>query len=125
MQLRNGLLGRHHHLQQIGKRTFRTSRRNIHQTQSSRTKTQVRKMLFLQKTHTISWTSNFGRQHPTPTRKTRKYSQNASTKKPKGSKTVSWTSRLLQKTRSQICRHLKSTNSPNQKGCRILMDTRV
>ena len=57
--------------------------------------------------------------------KTRKYSQDASTKKLKGGETVSWTSRLLQKICSQICRHLKSTNSFNQKGCGIQMDTRV
>ena len=37
---------RHHHLQQIRKRTLR---RNIHPIKSSRTQTQVRKMLFLQR----------------------------------------------------------------------------
>ena len=125
MQLCNGLLGGHHYLQQVRKRTFRTSGRNIHQTQSSRTKTQVREMLLFQKTHTIPWTSNLSRWHSTSARKTRKYSQDASTKKPKGGKTVSQTSRLLQKIYSQICRHLKSTNSFNQKGCGIQMDTRV
>ena len=52
------------------KRTFRILRGNIHQTQSSRTKTQTRKMLLFQETHTIPWTSNLGRRHPTPTRKT-------------------------------------------------------
>ena len=54
--------------------------------------------------------------------KTRKYSQDASTKKSKGGKTVSWTSGLLQKICSQICRHLKSTNPFNQKGCGIQME---
>ena len=54
----------------IRKRTFRTPRGNIHQTKSSRTKTQAGKMLFLQETHTVPWTFNFGRWHPTPTRET-------------------------------------------------------
>ena len=40
-------------------------------------------MLFLQETHTVPWTFNFGRWHPTPTRETRKHSKNASTKNPK------------------------------------------
>ena len=125
MQLRNGLLRQHYYLQQIRKGTSRTFGRNIHQIQSSRTKTQVRKMLFFQMTHTISWTPNFCRRHPAPTRETQKHSQNASTKKPKGSETISRISRLLQKICSQICRHLKSTNTFNQKGCRIQMDTRM
>ena len=56
------------------KRTFRTFRGNIHQTKSSRTKTQARKMLLLQETHTVPLTFNFGRWHPTPTRETRKHS---------------------------------------------------
>ena len=76
-------------------------------------------------THTISWTPNFRRWYPAPTRETRKHSQNASTKKPKGSETISRTSRLLQKICSQFCRHLKSTNIFNQKGRRIQIDTRM
>ena len=60
-----------------------------------------------------------------PPRKTRKHSQNASSKEPKGSETVPWTRRLLQKICPQICRHFKSSNTPNEKGRRIQMDTRV
>ena len=105
MQLCNGLPGRHHHLQQVRKRTFRTLRRNIHQTKSSKTQTQTRKMLLLQKTHTIPWTLNLSRRNPTPTGETREHSQNASTKKPKRSETIPRPSRLLQKIHSQICRH--------------------
>ena len=107
------------------KRTFRTPRGNTHQAKSSRTKTQAGKMLFLQETHTVPWTFNFSRRHPTPTRETRKHSKNASTKKPKRSETISWTSRLLQEIHSKICRYLTSTNTPNQKRCRIQMDTRM
>ena len=54
-------------------------------------------MLFLQKTHPISWTLNLSRWHSTPPGKTRKHSQNASPKEPKGSETVLWTRRILQK----------------------------
>ena len=79
------------------KRTSRTPRGNIDQIESSRTQTQARKMLLLQKTHTISWISNLGRRHSTPTGETRKHSQNASTKKPKRSETIHQTSRLIQK----------------------------
>ena len=39
MQLCDGLFGQHNYLQQIQKRTFRTLGRNIHETESSRTKT--------------------------------------------------------------------------------------
>ena len=63
--------------------------------------------------------------HPTPPRETRKHSQNASSKEPKGSETVPWTRRILQKICPQICRHFKSSNTLNEKGCRIQMDTRV
>ena len=63
-----------HLLQPIRKRTFRTFRRNIYQAKSSRTQTQTRKMLLLQETHTVPWTSNLSRRHPTPTRETRKQS---------------------------------------------------
>ena len=56
MQLCNGILRGHHHLQQIRKRTFRTFARNFHQTKISRIKTEIRKMLLLQETHTIPWT---------------------------------------------------------------------
>ena len=42
--------------------------------------------------------------------------------KPKESKTISWTSRLLQKICPQIRRYLKSFNAPNEEGCRIQMD---
>ena len=60
-----------------------------------------------------------------PSRKTRKHSQNASPKEPKGSETVPWTHRILQKICPQICRHFKSSNTLNKKGRRIQMDTRV
>ena len=43
-------------------------------------------------------------------------------KKPKRSETISRTSRLLQKIRPQICRHLKCTNTLNEKGHRIQVD---
>ena len=54
-------------------------------------------MLFLQKTHPISWTLNLSRWHPTPPGETQKHSQNASSKEPKGSETIPWTRRILQK----------------------------
>ena len=63
------------------KKKILTPRGNIHQAKSSRTKSQARKMLFLQETHTVPWTFNFGRWHHAPTRETRKHSKNASTKK--------------------------------------------
>ena len=37
-------------------------------------KTQTRKMLLLQETHTVPWTLNLSRRDPTPTRETRKHS---------------------------------------------------
>ena len=40
-------------------------------------------------------------------------------KDPKGSETIPWPSRLLQKIRSQIRRHFKSTNTLNKKGHRV------
>ena len=46
--------------------------------------------------------------------KTGKYSKNASTQKPKGSETISWTSRLLQKICLQIRRYFESFNTPNK-----------
>ena len=46
-------------------------------------------------------------------------------KLPKGSETIPWTRRILQKICPQICGHLKSSNTPNKKGRRIQMDTRV
>ena len=46
-------------------------------------------------------------------------------KNPKGSETVPWTRRILQKICPQICRHFKSSNTLNKKGRRIQMDTRV
>ena len=58
------------------------------QTESSRTKTQTRKVLFLQKTHPVSRTLNIHRRNSTPTRETRKHSKNASPQKPKGSETI-------------------------------------
>ena len=100
---------------------FRNIRRNIYQTQSSRTQTQAREMLFLQKTHPISWTLN----PSTPPGETQKHSQNASSKEPKGIETVPWTRRILQKICPQIRRHFKSSNTFNKKGRRIQMDTRV
>ena len=96
-QLCNGLLRRYHHLEQVRKRTFRTLRRNIYQTESSRTQTQTRKMLFLQKTHTVPWTLNLSRRNTTTTGETREHSQDARTQKSKGSETIPWPSRLLQK----------------------------
>ena len=65
------------------------------------------------------------RRHSTPPRETRKHSQNASPKEPKGSETVPWTCRILQKISPQICRHFKSSNTLNKKGRGIQMDTRV
>ena len=65
------------------KRTFRTLRRDIHKTESSRTKTQTRKVLFLQKTHTISRTFNFGRRNPTPTRKLKSIAKMPAPRNPK------------------------------------------
>ena len=105
--------------------TFGTLRGNIHQIKSSWTQTQARKMLLLQEKHTISRTPNLRRRHPTSIIETRKHSQNASTKKPKRSETISRTSRLLQKIRPQICEHLKSTNTSNEKGCRIQVYSRM
>ena len=122
MQLCNGLLRRHHHLQQVRKTTLR---RNIHLTKSSRTQTQTKKMRFLEKAHTVPRTPNLCRQNSTPTRKTRKHSQDASIQKPKRSETVPWPSRLLQKICSQIHRHLKSTNTSNKEGRRIQVDPRM
>ena len=43
-------------------------------------------------------------------------------KKPKRSETISQTSRLLQEIHPKICRHLTSTDTPNQKRRRIQMD---
>ena len=43
-------------------------------------------------------------------------------KKPKGSETISQTSRLLQKICPQMCRYFKSFNTPNKKGHGIQMD---
>ena len=82
-------------------------------------------MLFLQKTHPISWTLNLSRWHSTPPGKTQKHSQNASPEEPKGSETVPWTRGILQKICPQICRHFKSPNTLNKKGRRIQMDNRV
>ena len=56
------------------------------------------------------------------TREAGKHSKNASTQKSKGSKTISWTSRLLQKIHPQVRGYLKSLNTSNKKGCRIQMD---
>ena len=88
-------------------------------------KLKLEKCCFFKKTHPISWTLNLSRRHPTPPRKTRKHSQNASPKEPQRSETVPWTHRILQKICSQIRGHLKSSNAPNKKGRRIQMDTRV
>ena len=82
-------------------------------------------MLLLQKAHTVPQTFNLCRRNPTPARKTQKHSQNASTQKPKRSETVPWTSRLLQKICSLICRHLKSSNTFNKEGCQIQVDPRM
>ena len=108
-----------------GKRTFRTLRRNIYQTKSSRTQTQTRKMLFLQKTRTVPWTLNLSRRNTTTTRETRKHSQDARTQKSNRSETIPWPSRLLQKIHSQICRHFKSTDTLNKKGRRVQVGSRM
>ena len=50
---------------------------------AARLKLTTRKMLFLQKTHTIPRTSNISRRNPTLARKTGKYSENASPRNPK------------------------------------------
>ena len=97
----------------------------LQQTKSSRTQTQTGEMLFLQEAHTISRTLNISRKKPAPPRKTGKHSKNASPKEPKGSETISWFSRLLSKIRTQVCRHFMSTNTPNQKECKIQMDPRM
>ena len=78
-----------------------------------------------QKTYTIPRTFDLIRRHPTSPRETRKHSEDASPKKPKGSETIPWTRRLLQKICPQIRRHLKSPNTLNQKGHGIQMDTRI
>ena len=88
-------------------------------------KLKLEKCFFFKKTHPISWTLNLSRWHSTPPGKTRKHSQNASSKEPKGSETIPWTRRILQKICPQICGHLKSSNTPNKKGRGIQMDTRV
>ena len=64
-------------------------------------------MQLLQETHTILRTLNLCRRNTNPTGKTVNYSKNASTEKPKRSKTIPWTCRLLQKICPQIRRHLK------------------
>ena len=45
-------------------------------------KLKLEKCCFFKKTHTVLWTLNLSRRSPTPTRETRKHSENASTKKP-------------------------------------------
>ena len=88
-------------------------------------KLKLEKCCFLKKTHTVLRTFNLSRRNSTTTRETRKYSQNASTKEPKGSETISWPSRLLQKVCSQICRHFKSTYTLDKKGCRVQVDSQM
>ena len=83
MQLCNGLLRQHHHIQQVKKGTLRTLRRNIHQTKSSRTQTQTRKMLFLQKAHTVSWTLNLSRRNSTLPEKLKSIAKMPAPKNPK------------------------------------------
>ena len=51
-------------------------------------KLKLEKCCFFKKTHPISWTLNLSRWHSTPTGKTRKHSQNASSKEPKESERV-------------------------------------
>ena len=83
-------------------------------------------MLFFQEAHTVSQTLNISRRNPTTSRETGKHSQNVSTQEPKGSKTISWLSRLLQKIRTQIHRHLQSSDTPNIKGCgKVEMDPQM
>ena len=79
-------------------------------------------MLFLQEAHTVFWTLNIDSRNPAAPRETRKHSQNASTKEPKGSETISCFRRLLPKICTQMRRHLKSTDTPNKKGYRVQMD---
>ena len=59
------------------------------------------------------------------TRKIRKHGDNASSKEPKRSETISWTSRILLKVCAWICRHIKGTNTPQKERCRIQMGSRV
>ena len=82
-------------------------------------------MLFLQETHTVSQTINISRRNPTTPREIRKHSQNVSTQKPKGSKTIPWISRLLPKVHTKIRRHFQSSDTPNKKGRGVQMDPRV
>ena len=82
-------------------------------------------MQLLQETHTVLRTPNLRRRNTTPIRKTRKYNKNASTKKPKRSKTIPWTCRLLQKICPQIHRHFKSSDTSNKEGHRIQMGPRM
>ena len=84
-------------------------------------KLKLEKCSFFKNTSVLR-TPNLCRRNTTPTRKTRKYNKNASTQKPKRSKTVPWTCRLLQKICPQICRHLKSPNTSNKEERRIQMD---
>ena len=88
-------------------------------------KLKLEKMQFLQKAHTVLRTSNISRWNTATTREARKHSKNACTQKPKRSKTISWTSRLLQKVRPQIHGYLKSFNTSNKEGCRIQIDPRM
>ena len=52
----------------LEKEYFRTPRRNIHQTKSSRTQTQTQRMLLLQETHTVPRTLNISIGNPTTPR---------------------------------------------------------
>ena len=99
------------------KRTLGTLRKNNQKTKSSRTKTQIREMLFLQETHTVPRTPNLGRRNSTVTGEIGKHSQNASTKKSERSETIFRTSGILKKVCTKICRHFQSTNTPHQEGC--------
>ena len=62
------------------KETFRTFRRDFQTIKSSRTKIEIRKVLFLQETHPIPRTLDISRRHTATTREIRKHCQNASTK---------------------------------------------
>ena len=88
-------------------------------------KLKLEKFCFFKKTHTVPRTLTLSRRNPATTRETQKHSQNVSTQKPQGSETIPWPSRLLQKIHSQICRHFKSTNTLNKKGCRVQVDSQL
>ena len=73
-----------HHLEQV-----------FQSLESAGLKAEITEMQFLQETHPIPRTSTVRRRYPAPTRKTREHSEDANTQKPKASKTISRSGRLL------------------------------